>query len=207
MPAYRELRLLSVAEAAYLAGLIDGEGTVTLSRKHAGDMRQLAVSISNTELPILELALLSVGAGKLTRKATTKASHSPSYTYAVWNRHALALLAQIEPYMTSYKRKRARLALADYVRLTPRNGKYTELMRVEREAFENLMLSLTWTFRYWYFVLQPSRSRTPSQSGIFSDLPSTRIRADRFDARIPSSFEGYGLWVLLHLTARSLHAD
>jgi hypothetical protein len=26
MPAYREVRLLSVAEAAYLAGLIDGEG-------------------------------------------------------------------------------------------------------------------------------------------------------------------------------------
>jgi hypothetical protein len=40
---YREVRLLSVAEAAYLAGLIDGEGTVTLSRKHAGDMRQLGL--------------------------------------------------------------------------------------------------------------------------------------------------------------------
>jgi hypothetical protein len=39
MAAYREVRVLSVAEAAYLGGLIDGEGTVTLSRKHAGDMR------------------------------------------------------------------------------------------------------------------------------------------------------------------------
>ncbi len=77
MPAYREVRLLSVAEAAYLAGLIDGEGTVTLSRKHAGDMRQLVVSISNTELPILEFALLSIGAGKLTNKGTSKAHHSP----------------------------------------------------------------------------------------------------------------------------------
>ena len=142
MATYREVPLLSIAEAAYLAGLIDGEGTVTLSRKHAGDMRQLVVSISNAELPILEFALLTIGAGKLTRKATTKANHSPSYTYAVWNRHALALLAQIEPYMTSYKRQRARVVLADYVRLTPRNGKYTEYMRAEREAFENLVLSL-----------------------------------------------------------------
>ncbi len=33
MSTYREVRLLSVAEAAILAGLIDGEGTVTLSRK------------------------------------------------------------------------------------------------------------------------------------------------------------------------------
>ena len=142
MQRYREVRVLSIAEAAYMAGLIDGEGTVTLSRKHAGDMRQLVVSISSTELPILEFALLSVGAGKLTRKSTTKDHHSPSFTYAVWNRHALALLAQVEPFMTSYKRQRARLVLADYVRLTPRNGKYTAAMRVEREVFENLLLSL-----------------------------------------------------------------
>ena len=92
---------LSLAEAAYLAGLIDGEGTVTLSRKHAGDMRQLVVSISNTELPILEFALLSVGAGKLTRKRTERAHHTPSYAYALWNRQALALLAQIDPSLRS----------------------------------------------------------------------------------------------------------
>ena len=62
-------------------------------------MRQLVVSISNTELPILEFALLCIGAGKLTHKSTSKANHSPSYAYAVWNRQALALLAQVEPYM------------------------------------------------------------------------------------------------------------
>jgi hypothetical protein len=132
--AYREVRQLSVAEAAYLAGLIDGEGTVTLSRKHAGDMRQLVVSISNTELRILEFALLSAGAGKLTNKCRSKAHHTPSCAYALWNRQALALLAQVEPYVRSYKRDRARLVLSDYLRLTPRNGRYTDAMRVERDA-------------------------------------------------------------------------
>lgn len=142
MPAYREVRVLSIAEAAYLAGLIDGEGTVTLGRKHAGDTRQLVVSISNTELQILEFARVSVGAGKLTRKRPSKAHHTPSYAYALCNRQALALLAQVEPYMHSYKRDRARLALSDYVRLTPRNGKYTEPMRAEREVFESALLGL-----------------------------------------------------------------
>jgi hypothetical protein len=142
MPAYREVRLLSVAEAAYLAGLIDGEGTVTLSRKHAGDMRQLVVSISNTELPILEFALLSIGAGKLSNKGTSKAHHTPSYAYALWNRQALALLGQVEPYMRSYKRERARLVLKDYVRLTPRNGRYTDAMQAERRIFEDSLLGL-----------------------------------------------------------------
>ena len=142
MRAYREVRQLSVAEAAYLAGLIDGEGTVTLSRKHAGDMRQLVVSISNTELRILEFALLSVGAGKLTNKCRSKAHHTPSYAYALWNRQALALLAQVEPYMRSYKRDRARLVVSDYLRLTPRNGRYTDAMRVERRTFEDSLLGL-----------------------------------------------------------------
>lgn len=142
MRAYREVRLLSVAEAAYLAGLIDGEGTVTLSRKHAGDMRQLVVSISNTELRILEFVMLTVGAGKLTRTRSSRTHHAPSYAYAVWNRQALALPAHVEPYVTSYKRERARLALRDYVRLTPRNGKYTEPILAERSLFETALLGM-----------------------------------------------------------------
>ncbi len=142
MRAYREVRLFSSSEAAYLAGLIDGEGTVTLSRKHASDMRQLVVSISNTELRILEFTLASVGAGKITRKRTAKANHTPSYAYALWNRQALALLAQVQQYMQSYKGDRARLALREYVRLTPRNGKYTEAMRAERYVFESSVLDL-----------------------------------------------------------------
>jgi hypothetical protein len=31
--------------AAYIAGLIDGEGTITLTRLHAGENRRLVVSI------------------------------------------------------------------------------------------------------------------------------------------------------------------
>lgn len=142
MATYREVRTLSVAEAAYLAALIDGEGTVTMSRKHAGEQRQLVVSIANTELRILRFALVSAGAGKLTRKRTNAGHHTPSYTYALWNRQALALLAQVEPYMQSYKGARARLVLRDYLRLTPRNGKYTEETLVERGAFEVALLRL-----------------------------------------------------------------
>ena len=142
MGAYREVRVLSVAEAAYLAGLVDGEGTVTLSRKHAGDQRQLVISISNTELRILRFVLHTVGAGKLTRKRCAQPHHAPGYAYALWNRQALALLGHVEPYMTSYKRERAQLILRDYVRLTPRNGKYTESMLAERACFERAVLGL-----------------------------------------------------------------
>ena len=39
---------LPAASAAYIAGLIDGEGTITLTRLHAGANRRLVVSIANT---------------------------------------------------------------------------------------------------------------------------------------------------------------
>ncbi len=51
---YKEVNLLDQTDAAYIAGLIDGEGTVTLSRRHRNKNRQLVVSISNTDRPLLE---------------------------------------------------------------------------------------------------------------------------------------------------------
>jgi hypothetical protein len=80
MAQYRVVNPLATVDAAYIAGLIDGEGTITLSRKHAAEKRQLAISISNTEERLLDFVLQSVGAGKITRKRTAKAHHSPSLT-------------------------------------------------------------------------------------------------------------------------------
>ena len=50
---YKHVNELTAVDAAYLAGLIDGEGTVTLTRLSRNRERGLAVAISNTELTIL----------------------------------------------------------------------------------------------------------------------------------------------------------
>jgi hypothetical protein len=142
MNPYRTVRHLSPAERGYIAGLIDGEGTVTLSRKHAGDLRHLVVSISNTEGELLGHVLALVGCGKITNKRTAKPNHALSMTYAVWNRQALNLLTQVEPYLQSYKRLRVQLILKHYILLTPRNGKYTAALRAQRAAFEAEVLSI-----------------------------------------------------------------
>lgn len=142
MATYKDVCRLAAVDAAYIAGLVDGEGTVTLARKHAGEHRHLVVSISNTERRILEFVLVTVGAGKITNKCTARVHHAPSYTYAAWNRQALSLLEQISPFMHSYKRDRARLVLDNYVRLTPRNGKYTPCALRERMQFEASLLDL-----------------------------------------------------------------
>lgn len=64
MPSYKATRQLAAADAAYIAGLVDGEGTITLSRRHARDRRQLVVSIANTERPLLDFVLERIGTGK-----------------------------------------------------------------------------------------------------------------------------------------------
>ena len=57
MPRYRKVAVLADTDAAYIAGLVDGEGTITLSRRHREDTRQLVVSIANTEVHLLEYVL------------------------------------------------------------------------------------------------------------------------------------------------------
>jgi hypothetical protein len=143
MAAYPTPKSIRELDAAYIAGLIDGEGTITLSRKHRNEYRQLAVSISNTERVLLEYVLKTVGAGKITRKRISQSHHTPSYTYAIYNRQALHLLEQLQPYLKGYKARRSALILRDYVALVPRNGKYREEQLRNRILFEEAVLSIT----------------------------------------------------------------
>ena len=142
MSAPKQFQTLSNTDAAYLAGLIDGEGTVTLTRKHRNENRQLCVSISSTEIGLLEFALAVTGVGKITNKKTSQSHHTRSYAYAVYNRQALALLENTLPFLRSYKRDRAKLILRDYLTVTPRNGKYTVDVLARKKEFEQIVLSI-----------------------------------------------------------------
>lgn len=143
MTAARRVQNLSTEDAAYIAGLIGGEGTIALSRKHANENRQLVVTISNTEYPILDFVLHTVGAGKITRKRSSRPQHQPGLTYAITNRQALDLLGQVHRFLRSYKRGRSALVLSSYVALTPRNGKYTSDLVEARTAFEARFLAMS----------------------------------------------------------------
>jgi hypothetical protein len=145
MAVYKKTRKLKPEVASYIAGLIDGEGTVTLSRRHANENRQRVVSIANTERRLLEFVEQATGVGKITRKRTISSRHSPSFAYSVSNRQALSLLCQVVRFMRSYKRERAQFALRCYESLTARNGKYTEASRRLRALFESAFLSTTAT--------------------------------------------------------------
>jgi hypothetical protein len=142
VPRGRRVNPISERAAAYIAGLIDGEGTITLTRQHAHENRRLVVSIANTEIALLRFVLDEIGAGKITRKAVASDRHTPSYCYTVTSLQALALLEQITPHLRSYKKDRAELAIDAYERLTPRNGRYSPDLRRRRQEFEISLLSL-----------------------------------------------------------------
>lgn len=137
MNRYKTTNSISAEDAAYIAGLVDGEGTITLTRKHRNENRQLAITISSTERNMLEFVLRTVGVGKITCKRISLPHHLPSFTYAVYNRQALHFLEQIQPYLKSYKTKRADLVLRNYISVTPRNGKYNEQLKQARNNFES----------------------------------------------------------------------
>jgi len=143
MTARRPVKRLEPTTAAYVAGLIDGEGTVTLSREHRGRRRSIVVSISNTDLSLLRFVLSAVGAGCISSKRTYSVRHTPSFSYKIANRQALELLAQVTKHLKTYRAARAALALRHYLAVTPRNGKYSATVLRVREEFERDFLALT----------------------------------------------------------------
>jgi len=140
MAKARIVRQLSTTNAAYIAGIIDGEGTISLTRRHRNENRQLEVSISNTDMALLQFVKECIGAGRISSKGTYRHNHSASATYSISNRQALCLLRQINPYLRTYKAKRAGLILENYLKLTPRNGFYTpEITRLREEFVERFL--------------------------------------------------------------------
>ncbi len=52
------------------------------------------------------------------------------------------MLKLVSPYLKTYKAKRAKLILRNYIRLTPRNGKYTPAQLKARGIFIDKFLRL-----------------------------------------------------------------
>mgnify|MGYP003120670497 CR=1 FL=1 len=142
MPPYAAANILSTAEAAYIAGLVDGEGSIALTRKHRNENRHLGLTISSTELPLLQFVVDAAGVGNISNKRASKPGHSHSFAYGVYNRQALQLIEQIYPHLLSYKAERCGLVIRDYLRLTPRNGKYSLQLMEERKRFESRFLNI-----------------------------------------------------------------
>ncbi len=86
---------LKTEEKAYIAGIIDGEGTITLAKKHKNEMPSPEVSIANNNLELLNWIKAKVGCGRIIKRFLQKPHHNISYVYGVSDDKALKLLIEI----------------------------------------------------------------------------------------------------------------
>jgi hypothetical protein len=117
---------LKEVEKAYLAGIIDGEGTVTLTRQRKNEHPVPSVTVANNSLALLEWIRSLVG-GTIIFKKRRKAHHSDSYAWSIRFDKALRLLAELQPYLI-VKRPQTDLILLKYKSVTHRAGKYSPEM-------------------------------------------------------------------------------
>ncbi len=128
---------LSDTEAAYAAGILDGEGSIYLARIHASRWPSPTVSVASTDRELLEWLCTRVG-GTIIQKRIYQPQHSRSFDWKLTDRRALSFLEIVRPFLVIQRKiERADLLLNDYLSCTPRNGRYTiEMAARKRELIE-----------------------------------------------------------------------
>jgi hypothetical protein len=122
---------LNETEKAYLAGIIDGEGTVTLTKHHRNAMPSPNISIANNNVTLLKWVKRKVDGGVIIEKAKRMQHHHNSYAWSIRFDKAINLLRELKGYLI-VKKKQADLILREYKAVTHRNGKYTPEMLVKK---------------------------------------------------------------------------
>ena len=114
----------------YTAGIIDGEGTITLSIKKSAvnnrNFRMPVVSVSSTTLEILTFLKENYG-GHISTQKVQQAHYKQSWSWKLTYNDAISLCEKISHLLLEpEKRRRAELLINEYHNVTKRNGKYTE---------------------------------------------------------------------------------
>ena len=131
-------------EKAYLAGIIDGEGSIMLIRFHSNQQPAPCICIASISIELLEWVRNKTGFGAIKSKKNYKPTiHENSYTYEAKYNDAVTLLEIIEPYLViKQKRLRAQHILLHYKKLTLRNGRYTKGQLEAKNQFYKEFLTL-----------------------------------------------------------------
>ena len=127
---------------AYTAGLIDGEGSVLLSRSgKTQTYRYPCVSVTSTTLALCEFLKANYG-GYICTKKTYAKHHKPAWHWTTMSNSALEMLELVRPYMLEpSKVHRIDLLLTKYKALTVANGHYTSEQHSAKLAFEEEFLA------------------------------------------------------------------
>lgn len=96
---HADARDLSVSEAAYIAGLIDGEGSIGGTHRNAKGRTSWFIRIYNTHRGVMEWLLKATNTGCIVNRQKEKPHHKKSYAWECFAWNAKHILEQALPYM------------------------------------------------------------------------------------------------------------
>lgn len=135
----KQLRWSAFMEKDYIytAGLIDGEGTIGLSRVKKNQFYSPYVSVTNTSYEIIDYLKSNYG-GVIINQKTYKQHHKKAWIWRISYDNAINFISKVTPYMKEQEKiRRSKLILDEYKNVTKRNGKYTDSQKQAKLDFEN----------------------------------------------------------------------
>lgn len=128
-------------ELGWVAGIIDGEGSVVLEKR--GKYRQPLLLASSTDMEILEELKLLLG-GSITEKREKRKDVKRSWMWRLnGSQQVLLILERLTPLLRCPKKqKRATFLIKKYNKVTSRNGYYTSKEARAKVQFETKFFTL-----------------------------------------------------------------
>jgi hypothetical protein len=93
------MKTLKPEEAAYIAGIIDGEGHIAITRDRARDRFQLRIQVRTTSRALSEWLSETTGCGSTREMADKRGNRMPCHEWRAFTTQALRILELIQPYI------------------------------------------------------------------------------------------------------------
>lgn len=104
-------KLLTLRDLGYLAGLIDGEGSIIAMKRKDGRVKSYRLQVTNTHVGALEWCRQVTGLGTIQVKTNGAAPHyKPCGSWMVYGTKAVSVLVQVLPALL-IKREKALIAI------------------------------------------------------------------------------------------------
>lgn len=125
-------------ELYYLAGLIDGEGTITLSKNNKNDIfRTPVISCSSTTYELVDYLKQHYG-GHISKQKVYQDHHKQAWSWKTSYLNAIHLCTKLKDLLREpSKAYRAKMIAEIYPSVTLRNGKYTSEQINSKLQFED----------------------------------------------------------------------
>lgn len=128
---------LTELQKGYIAGIIDGEGSICLTQNHPNEHRSPSITVTSTTKEML-FFLQELCGGHISIVKKAEGHHKQAWHWSLKGNASIELMTEIYSYLlVPEKYYRAKLIVQEYKKVTPRNGRYSEEALKKKLDFEN----------------------------------------------------------------------